>query len=181
MAGPVSIYDVQGLIDPLKGYQFQMIISPIRGVSTISSGVMSLRCTATELPGINLEQVRVDLAGFTVVYPGRVTFSHVWRCTLVEGQDATIRTSIASWMKLTYNWITGTGSNKPDIQSTAQIQLYENPGDKSICNFLYGLFPIGNPAIQMAMGDSRAMMPDIVWSFDYTDIDQIAQQGTQAA
>jgi hypothetical protein len=115
MAGPVTINDVQGLVDPLKSYQFQMTVAAPKG--GISSQILSLRCTATELPGISLDQVPVDLAGFTLIYSGRIKFSHTWTTTLVEGTDALIRTSIASWMKTAYNWITGVGANKVDIQS----------------------------------------------------------------
>jgi hypothetical protein len=175
MAGPVTINDVQGLVDPLKGYQFQMTVAAPKG--GITSQMLSLRCTATELPGISLDQVPVDLAGFTLVYSGRIKFSHTWRCTLVEGTDSVIRVSIASWMKLAYNWITGVGSNKVDIQSTAKIQMYDNPNNPVVANYLYGLFPIANPALALQMADSRALAPDITWSFDYADIDAIAQQG----
>jgi hypothetical protein len=180
MAGPVTIQDVQGLIDPQKGYQFQMLINPVRGSFSVSSQILSLRCTSTELPGIALDQVVVDLAGFTLEYAGRIRFQHTWTTTLVEGQDSGVRTTIASWMKLAYNWLTGKGSFKADIQATAKIQMFNDPGDPSVANYLYGIFPISNPAIALAMGDSRALTPAITWSFDYTDIDEIANQGLQA-
>jgi hypothetical protein len=178
MAGPVTINDVQGLVDPLKGYQFQMTISPARG--GISSQILSLRCTATELPGIALDQVPIDLAGFTLVYGGRIRFSHTWRTTLVEGTNSEIRIAIASWMKTAYNWITGVGANKTEIQSTAKIQMYDNPNNPIVANYLYGLFPIANPAIALQMAQSTAVAPDITWSFDYCDMDAIAGQGLTA-
>jgi hypothetical protein len=80
-------------------------------------------------------------------------------------------------MKTAYNWITGAGANKTDIQSTAKIQMYDNPNNATVANYLYGVFPIGNPALALQMADSRALAPDITWSFDYFDIDAIAQQG----
>ena len=185
MSGSITITQVQSLTDPLKAYQFQMIVSPVRGQNFLSGGtgtdIMSLRCTATELPGINLEPVRVDLAGYTVAYPGRIVFNHVWTCTLVEGQDSGVRNTIASWMKLAYNWMTGVGSNKADIQSTGYITLFTNPDTPSATTLIQGLFPIGNPSIQLAMGNSSAITPTIVWSFDYIDIDKLATTGTVTA
>jgi hypothetical protein len=178
MAGPVTINDIQSLVDPLKGYQFQMIIGAPKG--GISSQILSMRCTATEYPGISLDQVPVDLAGFTLVYSGRIKFSHTWRTTLVEGTDSAIRVSIASWMKLAYNWLTGAGANKVDIQSTAKVQMFDNPNNPTVANYLYGVFPIANPAMALTMADSRAIAPDITWSFDYMDIDAISQQGLTA-
>lgn len=175
MAGPVTINDVQGLVDPLKGYQFQMTVAAPKG--GISSQLLSLRCTATELPDIRLDPVPVDLAGFTLVYGGRIRFSHTWTTTLVEGTDSAIRVAIASWMKLAYNWITGAGANKVDIQSTAIIQMYDNPNNPTSRNTLYGVFPVGNPALALQMANSNALMPSVTWSFDYFDIDAIAQQG----
>jgi hypothetical protein len=84
-------------------------------------------------------------------------------------------------MKLAYNWITGVGANKTDIQSTAKIQMYDNPNNPTVANYLYGVFPIANPAVALQMADSRMIAPDIVWSFDYCDIDAIASQGIGAA
>src|SRR5262245_1034482 len=151
MAGPVTINDVQGLVDPLKGYQFQMTIAAPKG--GISSQLLSLRCTATELPGIQLDAVSVDLAGFTLYYGGRIRFGHSWTTHLVEGTDSIIRTAIASWMKTAYNWITGVGANKADIQSTAKIQMYDNPNNPTVANYLYGVFPIANPALALQMAN----------------------------
>jgi hypothetical protein len=175
MAGPVTINDVQGLVDPLKGYQFQMTVAAPKG--GISSQLLSLRCTSTHLPQVGLDPVLVDLAGFTLVYSGRARFNHSWSTTLVEGTDSIIRVSISSWMKLAYNWITGVGANKTDIQSIAKIQMYDNPNNPTVAYYLYGVFPVANPVVALQMSDSRMIAPDIQWSFDYWDIDAISSQG----
>jgi hypothetical protein len=141
------------------------------------SQLLSLRCTATEIPGIGIDHVPVELAGFTLEYSGRARFTHTWTTTLVEGQNAEITLAIVSWMKATYSWITGKGGNKSDIASTAQIEQYDNPGNLICTTNIYGIFPIGSPAIALSMAESRAVAPSVTWSFDYTDNDQLAQQG----
>jgi hypothetical protein len=179
VAGDTRVEDIEALVDPFKGYQFQMTITPKgAAIGGQMTQIMSLRCTATEIPGIGIDQVPVDLAGFTLEYSGRARFHHTWTTTLVEGVDGDIQVAIASWMKLCYNWITGKGGNKKDISSTAAIQQYDNPGTKTIKTTLYGVFPIGNPAIALSMAESRAVAPSITWSFDYTDIDKISDVGT---
>ena len=180
MAGNVMVQDVQNLVDPLKGYDFQMTISPVIGPAATTTQILSLRCTATELPGVKIDQIPVDLAAFTLIYPGRARFSHSWTTTLVEGQDAAIILTVLSWMKLTFNWLTGVGSNKADIQSTAQVTMYTDPDTPIMTYSLYGLFPIADPGTPLSMAESRAVNPQITWSFDFFYVDQIAQQGLQS-
>jgi hypothetical protein len=176
----VLIEDVTGLVDPLKTYQFLMNISPIQGVKNfIGNDVLSLRCTATSLPGSTIAQIPVDLGGFTVQYAGRRQFAHNWSTVIIEGQDMGVMLQLASWMKLIYNQFTGIGSFKADHSAQAVVEMYNDPNEVIGKRTLYGCFPIGDPgaALSMAGGGAAITLP-ITWSFDIWDDDQLEETNT---
>jgi len=167
----VSIDQVQGLVDPLKQYQFLMNISPIRGQNIVGNDVFSLRCSATQRPGMQIPQVPVELAGFELMYAGRATFQHQWTTTLIEGQDMGVILQIASWMKLIYDKDTGTGSYKSDYSALATIEFYDDPGDVTNTMTIEGIWPTVDPGIMNLNFASTNGRVDytIVWSYDKWD------------
>jgi hypothetical protein len=175
----VMIDEVQGLVDPLKSYQFLMNISPIRGQNIIGNDVLSLRCTATSLPGSNFSQIPVDLGGFTLNYAGRRTFGGDWTTTIIEGQDMGVILQIASWMKLIYNQTTGVGSFKADYEAIATVEMYDDPNSVIGVRTLYGIWPQVDPGIgNLSMsGGGSAVNYGINWSYDYWEDDALTSQG----
>jgi len=174
----VTIDEVQGLIDPLKSYQFLMNISPIRGQNHIGNDVLSLRCTATSLPGSTISPIGVDLGGFTLHYAGRRQFGGTWSTSIIEGQDMGVMLQISSWMKLIYDQTSGVGSFKADYEAIATIEMYDDPNSVIGVRTLYGVWPQADPGtpLSMAGGGSRIDY-GITWSYDYWDDDANASQG----
>jgi hypothetical protein len=176
----ILVEQVEGLVDPLKSYQFRMNVSPVRGTANfIGNDVMSLRCTGTAFTGSTLPQIAVDLGGFHVQYNGMRMFSHTWVTTLIEDQELNISLQIASWMKLIYNQRTGVGNFKRDYASQATVEIFNDPDQVVGVRTLYGIWPTVDPDLLMAFagGGTRIDKP-VTWSFDYWDDDALSSDGT---
>jgi|SRR3954468_19324794 len=176
----VLVEQLEGLVDPLKSYQFRMNISPVRGTANfIGNDIMSLRCTGTNFPGSTIPQIGVDLGGYHLHYNGMRMFSYQWTTTLIEDQEVNISAQIASWMKLIYNQRTSVGNFKRDYASVGTIEVFNDPDDVVWTRSVYNIWPTVDPDVlfSFAGGGTRIDKP-IVWSFDYWDDDALSSDGT---
>jgi len=168
----VAVTSIEGLVDPFKQYQFMMFIGPIRGVTNfMGTDVMSLRCTATSLPGSTIPQVPVELAGFRLMYAGMRTFSHSWTTTLIEGQNQQVMLQLASWMKWCYNQRTGVSRFKADYQARGMVLTFDDPNTVTGQRNLYNIWPQGDPDKALSFASNNRQDISITWSFDYWDDD----------
>jgi len=177
----VSIQSVMGLADPLKVYQFQMIITaiptPVAGAANTTT--TSLRCTATALPGSAIDEVGVDLGGLpTIRYAGRRRYSGRWRTVLIEGQDAGIITMVGAWQKYANNPITGVQAGKANYAKQATINLFSDPAQSIYLRTIYSIWPLTCDDIPLQMGASNAVPVNVDWAYDIWDDDALASMGS---
>jgi hypothetical protein len=164
----VTITQIQGLVDPFKQYQFVMTIAPVLGIANfLDTETLSLRCTATAIPGSTLPQIPVELGGFRLFYNGMRTFSGQWITTLTEGQDINVLRQIGSWMQLIYDQTNGVGNFKANYQAEATIEMYNDPADIVATRTLYGLWPTVDPDKPLSFAANARVDVPITWSYDY--------------
>ncbi len=165
----ITIEQVSALVDPLKGYQYRVIIAPLPAGLGAPVDIMSIRVTTATLPGSDIDPVETHLGGHTVRHAGRRRFSGTWTTTLVEGQDAQILKRLSSWQQMCYDQRTGKQAGKQNYQSRATIELYDDPGVVTFKRQLYGVWPQSVPDLSLDMNSSEAAIMDITWAFDFWD------------
>jgi hypothetical protein len=167
----VVISQIQGLVDPFKQYQFLMMINPIPGPNVISSEILSMRCTATAIPGSTLPQIPVELGGYRLWYNGMRMFSGQWTTTLTEGNDVGVLRQLAEWMKFIYNQRTSLGNFKTAYQSQALVQMYNDPNEIVATRTLYGVWPTVDPDKPLSFAANARVDIPVTWSYDFWDDD----------
>ena len=164
----VQIEKVRALTDPLKVFQFKMSISPIPKIVTgISGDELSLRCTATELPGSTVEQAVVSLGGYDVRYAGRRVYSGSWPVTIIESANADMIKFFELWQALCNDPVTGVQQPSTIYKANGIIELYTGENDIKHRRRIQGIFPTEVNAIGLDMSSSDAAKLEIQFSYDY--------------
>jgi len=166
---PAPLNTIRGLIDPLKSYQYSIIVQPIPSIVGIDAQLLDLRCRATGLPGSSVGVAKVELAGQSVNY-GTLREYEPWRTRVVEGLDVKILRGIKLWHDLIFNPTTGQGSNKAAYEATGVVQLLDNSNNVVLTRTLIGLFPQKIDEIDLNQErPGRAVEANITWVFDAFD------------
>lgn len=164
----VPIERVRSLVDPLKIFQFRMSISPIPKIVTgISGDELSLRCTATELPGSTVEQSVVSLGGYDVRYAGRRLYSGNWTVSLIESVNADMIKFFELWQSLCNDPVLGVQQPSTLYKANGIIELYTGENQVTHRRRLQGIFPTEVNPISLDMSSSEAARLEVNFSYDY--------------
>jgi hypothetical protein len=166
-----TILEVIGLGAPLRAYQFRMQVQPLRGLTGVSEAILSLKCTATALPGRAVEPTIRNLAGHQVRYAGRGVVSGNWQTQLSEFTDSAILKRLSSWQSQIFNQISGIGAFPVEYKSTAIVELLDDKQVTQLSRRLIGVWPSNVDDMAMNMASSEAVDVGVVWTYD-TWVDQ---------
>ena len=163
-----SIEEIRNLADPLKGYQFKITIANAPGEGA-GVELLQFRCTATALPGRDIDQVVTSLGGYDVSDAGRIPGPRTWTTTFVEGTDAQVIERVDSWQKIIFNPATGVQASRADYKRTATIELLGNDKSVTLTRTLVGIWPQSVADLALDKASSEGVTLDVTWSFDYMD------------
>lgn len=174
-SGTATIDQVRAVAEPIRLYNFQMIITP-PGFVGADVQEISLRCQATSLPGRRITPIPYTLSKFTVGVSGRVDYEHQWTTVLLEGVDAAIHKLIGVWMNHAFNAYNGKGAYMPDIMATANLYLLDSMDVVISSRVLYNIWPIDFPRIDVNAGENALVSMPVTWWYDWwDDLDRTAQ------
>jgi hypothetical protein len=168
----IAIEKVRALTDPLKIFQFKMSISPIPKIVTgVNGDELSLRCTATELPGSTVEQSTISLGGYDVRYAGRRLYSGTWPVTIIESMNADMIKFFELWQSLCNDPVLGVQQSSAIYKVNGIIELYTGENTVTHRRRIQGIFPTEVNAIGLDMSSSDAAKLEVSFSYDfYQDI-----------
>lgn len=161
-----SIEELRNLADPLKGYQFKVTIANAPGEGA-GADVLQFRCTATSLPGRNIDVVLTQLDGFTISDAGRDSQGKTWTTTFMEGTDASVIRRLESWQRLVYDQVTGVQASRSAYKRTATVELYGNDKSVTLTRTLVGIWPQAVSDMSLDKNSSDAVNLECTWAFDY--------------
>lgn len=130
-----AIQDVQ------QTWSWGIVIPRIPGVGDARG--LSTKCVSTEVPGFQIEPVKVDFqGGIQLGYAGRRIWSMSWSATFIESRDGSSRDDMVAWANLIRNPLLGTGSYKVVYAVPVELSLYDDAGIVSRSFKLVNAFPL---------------------------------------
>lgn len=115
------------LSNPAKAYLWEVLFAnPIGGGD---AEVLELRCQTTIIPGRSVGEILVPFkATAGVKYPGKLTMTHVWTATFIEGTDGKVFDALHAWNQAIVDARTGMGGPDPLIKSDIYLHLIDPQG-----------------------------------------------------
>lgn len=155
---------VRGLPDPARGYNFEVLIPNMPGGG--NSEVVSLRVTATSIPGYSSEPSEYSLGGHVLKVPGRGMYTREWAVTLVEGEDMVVAEALEAWHRLQWDRVTGAQAVSQDIKTEIFIRQLNGAKQTAKEWVLEGCWVsnVGDMALDQATSD--VLRAEITFSFD---------------
>jgi len=153
------------LTNPARTYLWEMIIpNPIGGGD---SETLTLRCQSTNVPGRSFGEIKVPFkqsAGLK--FPGKLTYSQIWACTFIEGEDKKIFDAIHAWNQSVINDYENIGEGDTEIKQDLYLTLLTTKGDEALKIKLVGCYPqeVGEVALNYETEDS--IKYPVTFSFD---------------
>lgn len=143
----VTIQEVASLADPLTSDLFELVFGNIPG-GVGDKNKLRIQCQQISLPAKSIEPVQVDLHAHTLMFAGRMTFSHDLSITFVEDNKMSIFNALNGWAEYTRNKRNQLGNYKADYSTTADLYVYDQTGLEIRKFQLHGLWISGVPEYQ---------------------------------
>ena len=151
------------LSNPARTYLWEVLFaSPLGG----DTDTLLLRCRSTNIPGRSVGSIHLPYKQTGgVKYPGKLTYSHTWACTFVEGEDRDIWQAFYDWAQAIINDETGLGSF--GIKTDVYLHLINTDGTVSKKIKLVGAYIESQDDIALSYDDEGVINIAVVWSYDY--------------
>lgn len=167
--------EITALPDFLTNGNFVMMFGTIPG--TASTKRLTLQCKSTSVPGVSIERLSQELAGFERGQAGGKTWSHSLSVTFAETKDLYISKAIRAWME----WSRGTNSglsvgDSGNTTVNADIYVFDNNGELVKTCTLFKVFPTEFPDTEFQGGSAQALVEtQVTFGYDYSSDDEIVE------
>ena len=154
------------LTNPARTYLWEMIIP------ALPSGIgqpddLLVRCQSSSLPGRSFGTILVPYkqsAGIN--YHGKLTYSHSWTCTFIEGEDHKIHDAIHAWNQHIIDDLDNIGAGDTAIKTDIYLTLLTTKGDTYRKIRLVGCFPQDVADVDMSYDDENVVRFSVTFSYD---------------
>lgn len=175
----VTLSDMQSLPDPLTSDLYELVIGNIPGSSGVSgssgtggsrsaSDVLRIQCQTVSLPGKTIEPVQVDLSGNTLMFAGRMTYTHDLSITFVENRNMEIFKILNGWAEYTRFHRNQLGHYKADYATnSAQLFIMDQMGQTIETFNFYGLWLNTLPEYSFDGASSTVITAAASFQIDY--------------
>jgi len=167
--GNMSIDNLRNnLNNPARLYLWSVVFSnPIGGGD---DEALELRCQATSIPGRSVGEILVPFkASAGMKFPGKLTMSHVWPTTFIEGTDKKVFTAIHAWNQTIVNASTGLGGLDTMIKANIYLRLQDVEDRVYQKIKLVGCYPQAIDDTPIAYENEGVIMYSVSWSYDFWD------------
>lgn len=151
------------LSNPARVYLWEVLFSsPLGG----DPNTLLLRCRSTNIPGRSLGKIHLPYKQTGgVEYPGKITYSHTWACTFVEGEDREMWDAFYDWAQVIIHDETGLGS--VDIKTDIYLNLLNTGGSSDMKIKIVGAFIESTDDIALSYDEEGEINIPVTWSYDY--------------
>jgi hypothetical protein len=153
------------LSNPAKVYLWEVVFTnPIGGGD---ADTLMLRCQNTVIPGKSIGEILVPFKQTPgVKFPGKLTMSHTWTCTFIEGTDRAVFNALHAWMQLIVHDRLNTGQPDVAIKANVHLRLLDTTGTVWRKIKFVGAYIQDIAEVPIAYEDEGSIMYPATFSFD---------------
>lgn len=146
-------------------YNWDLIIpAPIGGGS---SDVLLLRAQSSTIPGRSVGAIQIPYKqGAAIQFPGKLTYSHEWTCTFVEGEDRKVHDAIYAWAQAVVNDASGIGNGDTAIKTDAYLVLLDTKDSTTSKIKLIGCFVSNIADVSLDYGTEDGVKYSVTFRYD---------------
>ena len=101
----ITLNDVRGASDPLRGYNFEFTIPVVPGGG--ASDIMRILCTDASMPPYGVHSFASTHYGFVIKHPGIQDFPRILQITYEEDNNLDITLALRAWKELLFQQDSG--------------------------------------------------------------------------
>ena len=153
------------LTNPQMTYLWEIIIPTPIGDGEVET--FQLRAQSTQIPSRDQGQIIIpykQTAGIAV--PGKLSYTHKWDCTFIEGEDKKVWNAIYSWMQKIVNNITGTGVGDSSIKTDIYLTELARAGTTTLKLKLKGCYTMSLGQVALSYKGEEFVEYTVTFSFD---------------
>jgi len=154
------------LTNPQRTYMWEVLVPTPVGEGEAQDFL--IRCQSTSIPERSVGTIVVPFkqsAG--VVYPGKLTYTHTWDCTFIEGEDKKVFNAIYSWQQKIVHDRTNLGVGDFFVKTDIYLTLLSTQGEKTMRIKLVGAFPSVRGDVALNYDDEGNVLYPVTWSYDH--------------
>jgi hypothetical protein len=154
------------LSNPAKTYLWEVLFSnPIGGGD---AETLMLRCQSTAMPGRSVGEILVPYKqGPGIKFPGKLTMSHTWTCTFIEGTDRRVFKALHAWQESIVSAKTNVGGPDIFVKADIYLRLLDMRGRTFQKIRFVGAYVENVDDIPLAYDDESSIKYDVTFSYDH--------------
>ena len=154
------------LTNPQRVYLWEITIpNPIGGGDT---NILQARAQSTSLPGRSVGGdilVPYKQTG-GIKFPGKLTYTHTWAITFVEGEDTKVFAAIHAWNQQVVNDQSGISAGDENIKSNLFFKELSTKGADGLQIKLIGCYPESVADVEMSYASQDVKRLVVTFSYD---------------
>jgi hypothetical protein len=153
------------LSNPQMSFLWEVIV-PVP-IGDGNSETFLLRAQSTSIPSREQGQIIIPFkqtAGIAV--PGKLGYTHQWKCSFIEGEDAKVWGALYSWAQLIVDSTTGLGQGDAGIKTDIYLNLLSRGGEITKKLKLKGCYLMSLEDTPLSYADTKAIEYGATFSFD---------------
>jgi hypothetical protein len=150
------------LTNPARTYLWEVLFAtPVGG----DTDTFLYRCRSTSQPGRSVGKIHLPYKQTGgVEYPGKLTYSHSWACSFIEGEDRAMFDALYDWAQAVVNDKTGLG--QAVLKTDAYLNLIDTDGTTSLKIKFVGAYLESIDEVALAQESENEIVYPAVWSYD---------------
>ena len=153
------------LTNPQRTYMWNVLIPYAVGGG--DSDTLTLRAQSAEIPGRSVGQIPVPYKqSGGLRFHGKLTYSHTWDVTFVEGEDRRVFDTLYAWKQNIVHDIANVGAGDIAIKADIILQLITTKGEESMRIKLVGAFPMAVGDVALSYETEAIVNYTVTWSYD---------------
>jgi len=166
---PVTLEDVRRIGDPLRSYNFDLLITSMPGNG--DGNLIRLSVTTASIPGFAVESFESNHHGHTIKHAGRGIHTRTLTIEYEESSDLRIYNAFRSWRDLQWHPVTGVQAEPAEYKTDGFLELYDAGKNQTKRIKMIGMYveDVADSILDGAASDSVKV--SVTFSYDYTDDD----------
>ena len=167
MAEKMSLDSLKAnLTNPQRAYLWEVLFPNLLGGGDAEA--LSVRAQSANIPGRSVGASIVVPYKQTggVKFPGKLTYSHSWQVTFVEGEDRKIFDAIYAWSQMAVNDITGVGVGDENIKANDYFNCLSTKDGETLNIKLIGCYVEAVGDVAMSYDNEGTVQYSVTFSFD---------------
>lgn len=153
------------LTNPQMNYLWEIVIPTPIGDGEMET--FQLRAQSAQVPSREQGQIVIPFkqtAGIAI--PGKLSYTHKWDCSFIEGEDKKVYEAIYSWLQEIVDVNTGTGAGDSSVKTDIYLTQLARGGEITLKLKLKGCYVFSLGQISLNYADEGYVTYPITFSFD---------------